>query len=196
MNKFCKYFAFASVLALASCSNDEPGNNNENELNPGDALYLNITLMDANDTEGVPAYAPSRAGEVDPGMGFIPDYEFAEGNEGTVKTAYFYFFSEAGNYVGQTNYGSLTNTGAIPENIEFKTPAMVVIQDQKTNEYPKYVVTVINGKHYTDADLNNITLEDFGKTITSWGENKENGFVMTTTSYKTAADTEDHANKY
>ncbi|MCM1111023.1 MAG: fimbria major subunit [Clostridium sp.] len=180
MNKYFKFFMGASVIALASCSSDEPVNPNEPELPQGEKAYMQVSLYDANDL--------SRAN----------GYVDGEGNEAAVQQAHFYFFDESGKYIGQSNFTPLSPNGSEPDNIEFKTPALVIIENQKSTEYPDYVVTLINHRQYTDADLNNVSLTDFGKMITNWGDNKEYGFAMATTSYFTSTGSTDahHDNTY
>ncbi len=190
MNKFSKYFAaFASLAVLASCSNDEPGNGGENKpVADGEKSYLTITLRDANDM--------SRADNTD------GNYEYSEGNEGTVSKARFFFFDGAGVYAGQTTSDELVNAGDEQYNIEFKAKSVIALNNIVTSggqpTYPKYMVTLLNVPQtlYTNEEMKNVGLADFSTKITTWGQNEKNGFVMASTSYLADDNNTNHSNTY
>lgn len=199
MNKFSKYFvAFASLAVLASCSNDEPGNGGgENKpVADGEKSYLTITLRDANDM--------SRAGVAEDKEGNTNgDYQYSEGNEGTVSKARFFFFDEAGVYAGQTTSDELVNGGDEEYNIEFKAKSVIALNNIVTSggqpTYPKYMVTLLNVPQtvYTNDELKNVSLADFSKDLTNtWGKNEMNGFVMASTSYLADDNDTNHSNTY
>ncbi|MCM1348904.1 MAG: fimbria major subunit [Firmicutes bacterium] len=195
MNKFCKFFAFASVMVLASCSSDEPVVDNGNEINPGEPLYLNITLRDANEIGRAGAN-----GEKDPGTDPVTgEFDYGTDNESKVNTAHFYFFDASGKYVGQATMwnGGTASTDTPDKNIEFKAKSMVVLDNLKGTEYPTYMITVLNGPTMTDTELTYVSLDGFSKLSQSWGSNTPNGFVMTTTSYFDEAKNDpNHDNTY
>jgi len=178
MNKFSKYFAaFASLAVLASCSNDEPGNGGgENKPVEGESAYINVAIRDAN--------GGSRAGE--------GPFENGTEVEGKVSDAYFFFFDAEKNYVGQATIWDAPDTPnqTTGGNIELKGNSVVVLDNLKGNQYPKYMVTVLNcegfeklSEDYLSKPANAMTLEKFSQTISKWGENKAGKFMMSTTSY-------------
>ncbi len=188
MKQFAKLTTCALTLGMGvgfwSCSNEEPVSGGNIDFEAGETAYLNITLRDANDLA-------TRAGEEegDPSTPTLPGsgnggFEYGSNNEGTVNMARFYFFDDKGIYVGQSNIWKDTNTSdGEDKNIEFKSESLVVLDNLKGNKYPKYMVTVLNGKPFTNEQLNNVSLDDFSKLPINWGENKEFGFIMVTSSY-------------
>lgn len=190
MNKTSKFFlGFASLSMLAACSSDEPA---QEVVTPGagETAYLTVTLRDANDL--------SRAGKPDSSDPVDGEFDYGTDNEAMVNIARFYFFDKDGIYAGQSNLynGGNASTATPDENIEFKSPTLVVLENQKSNEYPKYMVTVLNGAQFTNDYLTGKTLADFSKELTNWGSNTENGFVMASTSYFMATDDKNHDNTY
>lgn len=191
MNISSKLFmGFAALGMLAACSSDEPNNggNGNGVTDSGENAYLNITLRDANDL--------SRAGENDEEQTADGGFTNGTGNEGDVTKAYFYFFDSKGNYMGQANVWNGGTQQPNGGNIEFKSPSLVVLENVKKGandepQYPTYMVTVLNGPHYTNADLTGQSLADFGKSLTTWGANEKGGFIMTTTSYYLEDDAKD-----
>lgn len=176
MKNIFKYsFAFAATaMIMTACSSDEPANS-DNGFVPGESAYLNVQLRTTDDL--------TRAGEgTDITTPPIDGFEDGTGNESTVSSAYFYFFNANGIYVGQSNIWSGGTTGEKP-NIELKSNNVIVLDNLKDNTYPAYMVTVLNGAPFTNADLGGKTLADFSQLLTNWGTNTANGFVMATTSY-------------
>lgn len=204
MKKFCKFFAFAVVAVLASCSSDELEPSGQGTFMEGETAYLNVTLRDANELVPTAYLAPrTRAGENgekdDSDTPVEGEFDYGTDNEAKVNKARFFFFDENGIYAGQANIwnGGTPSTDTPDENIEFKSTSLVVLDNLKSNTYPKYMVTILNGgDEYTNEKLTGVSLEEFSKQITSWGENKENGFLMASTSFFTTADTKNHTNNY
>ena len=161
MNKTSKFFlGFASLSMLAACSSDEPA---QEVVTPGagETAYLTVTLRDANDL--------SRAGKPDSSDPVDGEFDYGTDNEAMVNIARFYFFDENGIYAGQSNLwnGGNASTTTPDDNIEFKSPTLVVLENQKSNEYPKYMVTVLNGAQFTNDYLTGKTLADFSKELTN-----------------------------
>lgn len=166
MNKISKFFALAAAVAMVGCSdNNEPSN--PNEFLEGETAYINVAIRDAN----------SRAAE--------GEFEYGTDNEGKVSTAHFYFFDAKGVYVGQANIwdGGTPSTANPAENIEFRGSNVVVLNNLQGNTYPNYMITVLNGKEYTDAELTGKSMAEFSQFLTTWDTNIEGGFQMATTSY-------------
>jgi hypothetical protein len=203
MKQFAKLTTCALTLGMGvgfwSCSNEEPVSGGNIDFEAGETAYLNITLRDANDLA-------TRAGEDEEGSETNPiipptgsadgGYEYGTDNEGKVNMARFYFFDEKGIYVGQSNIWKDGSAGT-DENIEFKSESLVVLDNLKGNKYPKYMVTVLNGEGFSNDFLNNKSLNDFSKELINWGENKEFGFLMVTSSYFKGANADaNHDDKY
>lgn len=184
MNKFSKYFAaFASLAVLASCSNDEPGNGGgENKPVEGDAAYMTINLKSAN--------MGSRATE-DVESSF---FEYGNSDEHAVTSAQFFFFDEAGTYVGKASpWNGGTESNQRPdENIEFRSNTVIVLDNLTGTDYPSYMVTVLNAPDFSAES----TLQATAKKLSTWTTTKttegKNAFVMSTTSYFQGDETDMH----
>lgn len=180
MNSIFKYtLAFAATAMLVTaCSSDEPGSNEP--VFTGESAYMNVQLRAAEDL--------SRAGEgTDDGNPSTDDLEYGKENENSINSAKFFFFNSDGIYYGQSTIwkdGIEGSTGTEPS-IEFNGNAVVILDNLKEGGVlPEYVITVLNGgAQYTDAYMSGKTIKEFSKDITNWGADKENGFVMATTSY-------------
>lgn len=166
----------AAAMTLAACSSDEPAAGGG--LNEGETAYLNVSLRDANDL--------TRAGEgadLTPGDNVSGEFEYGTGNEGKVASARFFFFDDNGIYTGQSTIWNGGNPGSEP-NIELKGNSVVVLDNLKGNQYPRYMVTVLNGgAQYTNDFMTGKNIEEFSRDLTSWGEDADGGFLMATSSY-------------
>lgn len=178
MKKF-NYLAM-SLLAigatLSSCSNDDTVSKSDNELSGVDRAYLAVNIVTGQST---------RAGS-HTNNGTEEKFEDGTGNEGTVKTARFYFFDSTGNpyYVsGTKNYveKDITLGNASDAHLEKETSRPVVIEVK--SDLPKSVVTVLNPNETLGKE--NMSLSDFNgaKGLNAWNMTGENQFVMTTSVY-------------
>ena len=180
MNSIFKYtLAFAATAMLVTaCSSDEPGSNEP--VFTGESAYMNVQLRAAEDL--------SRAGEgTDDGNPSTDDLEYGKENENSINSAKFFFFNSDGIYYGQSTIwkDSIEGSTGTEPSIEFNGNAVVILDNLKEGGVlPEYVITVLNGgAQYTDAYMSGKTIKEFSKDITNWGADKENGFVMATTSY-------------
>ncbi len=178
-----KLFFGLSVFALmCSCTENELETNVPN-FKDGEA-YISVRLTDANTL--------TRASAVNDNDGYVNGLT----TERDVKNAYFYFYDANGNYVAQ---GSAWNDGqenSTDSYIEFDANTVVVLKGLTKNNYPKYMVTVLNRPEKFEYKE---TLEAM-KTAIAGIENgyyEENGkkyFTMSTTSYKGGTDDYDTYN--
>lgn len=165
----------AAATTLAACSSDEPA---AGGLMDGETAYLNVSLRDANDITRA-----GEGGDLTPGEDVSGDYEYGTGNEGKVASARFFFFDSKGIYTGQSTVWNGGSPGTEP-NIELKGNSVVVLDNLKGNQYPRYMVTVLNGgAQYTNDFMTGKNIGEFSKDLTTWGENTDGGFVMATSSY-------------
>lgn len=164
-------------VAMCACSSDEVGITPDNpKVFTGDEAYINVRLADAS--------ALSRA-TTDGG------YEYGTADEHDVKNAYFYFYDADGLFVaqgsawnGEGSTGSDTPAG----NIEFNSNNVVVLKGLEKKNYPKYMVTVLNGTSNFDYGT---TLDEMEKKLAggiytgiAGSDGKTKGyFIMSTTSF-------------
>lgn len=180
----------AAASTLASCSSDEPVSGPETETT-GETAYMMISLRDANDLTRTRA---GEGGDLDPNQPSAEgEFEYGTANEGSIKSARFFFFDADGIYTGQSTIwnGGTASTGDPAGNIEFRGNSVVVLDNLKSNNYPKYMVTVLNGGgEYTNDKMTGKSISDFGMELTNWGTNSDGGFVMTTSSYFKGSETD------
>ncbi len=172
MNKLNKLFAgFAAVAMLAACSNDEPVAPGDNTIPAGEKAYLTVNIPSAGDSRST----------------VVGGYEYGDGMEHNVKNAHFFFFDANGIYVGRTNPNNPSWGGNNGENIEWMGKNVIVLEDLQGNEYPTYMLTVLNLPEFTDKDGNVYTpaAGDSYTTVTAaltqFGA--RGNFVMSTSSY-------------
>ncbi len=193
MNKLNKLFAgFAAVAMLAACSNDEPVAPGDNIIPAGEKAYLTVNIQSAGDIYGA-GYSRSTT---DGG------YVYGDEKEHEVANAHFFFFDANGIYVGRTNPNNPTWNGNNGENIEWIGKNVIVLEDLQGNEYPTYMLTVLNLPTFTDENGNTYTpaagdsYEKVTAALTQFGE--RGNFVMSTSSYYQGATATDvnHENKF
>ncbi len=183
MNKINKLFAgFAAVAMLAACSNDEP----TPAPNPGDEngekAYMSIRIQAAT--------GMSRS---------TTDGNFEDGNEDehAVKNVRFFFFDAQGAamdlqayLVGNTD-GDITVNPNDPANDNVEAvfgKNILVLEKLTSNNYPNYMVTVLNRPGFECGTTLTNTLERLSTF-------KDDGyFVMSTASY--AGENPHHDNTY
>lgn len=163
-----------ACAAFSACSSDDADVIvNDNQEFKGDAAYMNVRL----------SYADNGTRAVDGG------FEYGV-NEQAVKTAHFYFYDAAGQFVTEASVWNdgTAETGSPAGNIEFKGNTVVALKGLTSKNYPKYVVTVLNRP--TDFVYGN-TLAEMGKKLSDeadkgimYTEGNTNYFVMSTTSFK------------
>lgn len=154
-----------AALGFAACNQsddiDSPAHNGEVEES-----YIAISLMSA-DKNGTRAITDDPYGNADQ-----YGYEDGTDEERAIKSAYFFFFDEAGNPFnllgapatapgGEKNHLSLTiegTTGKTAPNVSDIKKAVLVLNTYK-GVYPKLIVAVLNwtpqGKAYSLGDLHN-----------------------------------------
>lgn len=166
MKKLAYLFAGMAAFGLCSCSSDEPSNP-EGNIAKGDVAYLNVNII----ATGTGSRATSG------------DFEYGDVNEQNVKTAYFYFYDNEGNFVTESNTWAKegTITGDPIKNVEVLGKNTVVLEGLTGKEYPNWVVTVLNKPEGMTAKR---TIKEMGEQLTKWCTTDESAkFVMSTTSY-------------
>lgn len=192
VNKF--FYGLFVCAAFCACSNDatEIIPDDTPKVFTGDEAYISVRLTDAGSIQ-------SRATTTDPG------YEYGSANEHEVKNAYFYFYDANGVFVceGSAWNGGTASSGTPVDNIEFKSNTVVVLKGLTGQNYPKYMVTVLNRPDglSTSGSVPQ-SLEDMVKKLASGtGEgitsaiDQTKYFVMSTTSFK-HDDTDGLSGKY
>ena len=123
--------------AMVACTNEDPfDNGNEQQSGAKGKAYVVVKIMDG---EGIGSRGTKGS----------PEFHLGTADEHAIKTADFYFYDEAGNYVTEaqlTPSGTPTQTeGQVSgDNIEFRTSAVLVLTNLNQQNYPKYVVAVLN----------------------------------------------------
>lgn len=175
INKFLLGCLPVAMLAMASCSNDEPVDNNTGNgtvVADGDTAYLNIRLADVNNSK-------SRAGE---------EYEVGTDAETKVTSAKFLFFMADGTFFTEVNKwadGATMTEG----NIEHMGEGTLVLRGIKANGYPTYLITVLNAPDFEAANtLEETAVKLSGIRYTDY-DGKDGDFIMSTTSYYGGANT-------
>lgn len=180
MNKYSKLFLGLSTLVLAaSCASDEPGVNGPTENKPaGDMAYMAVRIKAASDTRSTTD-------------GGFQDSNLAAEHE--VLGAKFYFFDENGNFVMDASvYDPAPDTIPVttdnPDNIEFNTNSILVLDQLTDKGYPKYMMTVLNAPNFEVQS----TMQATAEKLYNYNDTTDAGkkyFVMTTSSYLGGTDT-------
>ena len=171
--------------AMVACTNEDPiDNGSESQSDAKGKAYVVVKIMDG---EGIGSRGTDDGG---------PKFHLGTADEHAIKTADFYFYDEAGNYVTEaqlTPSGTATSTEgeASSENIEFKTDAVLVLTNLNQQNYPKYVVAVLNKPQgfklgaTLDAAKDNLLEQGLaGTTITA---DDKTYFVMSNSTYNGTA---------
>lgn len=171
------YFLPVAVLALASCSSDEPtlqetpGVDESQKVFDGDAALMSINIMNAESTR-------SRAVSENPA-----DFVYGSTDESNVNSLSFYFYDKVGDYVTKYANASITPVSSTDPFVEVIGQSKIVLTDLLGQNYPAYVVAIINAP--TSFDLTGKTLSQaYAATLdkaASWSVNngKAENFIMT-----------------
>lgn len=169
-----------AALGFAACEKQIEGPESPAHNGEVEESYIAINLMSA-DLSGTRAATDSYG------------YEDGTDKERAIKTAYFFFFDEAGNpfYVtatapgGEKNHLSLTiggTTGKTDPNVSDIKEAVLVLSTYK-GVYPSKIVAVLNwtpaNNAYSLAELHQVVGESLG--------NDEKGYVMSNSVYMDGA---------
>ena len=194
MNKTSTLFAgFAALALFAACSSDEPlieGGTPEGPTAPveGQKAYLNVKISDAGDAD---------AGVFQRSTDFnTPSYEFGNADEHKVNCARFFFFDGQGNFVLKAQMKPLGgNSTTENDNIEYFADNVLVLEDLKSNEYPTYMLTVLNKEGFDVAMDETATIGSVCEQLANFkSDEAAANFVMSTTSY--VGDDANHDNTY
>lgn len=154
------------VIALMSaCSNDEPANGGA-EKPVGNKTFLQINI----------ASADSRAEYTN------DDFQYGTESEHTVVDAQFFFFDADGLYVGKAQRWDGGKEGT-ENNVEWIGKNIIVLDNQESNTYPTWVMTVLNAPDFSVPT--HATLAQASQELRNWSNTVENKnyFVMSTTSF-------------
>jgi len=169
-------FPFLAAMALAGCSNDEPGIDNQDE-NDGNASYLAVSIV--TPASNSPAAVASRG----------TDGGYSSGDnvsESKVENALFIIFDASGNQVGQQT-PTLTFTANTTNNnpqVEYISNVVLVFdKDRPVNGSQILAVLNYPGNISTTANINTVcqTLESYMATT---GYGAPDKFVMSNSVYK------------
>lgn len=187
-----KMLLAGGVIAMASCSSEEPvidNGNNGNESKDG-AAYMNITIKSAD--------RMSRAIS-------SPGYAYGTEEEQRVRTVDFFFFDNTGASMDLNAY--LVDPNTDPNDIPLGDPSddkkpnvekvfannLLVLEKLTGNTYPSYMLTVINAHEFKAA--NNIT--NTLKQLATWKSTVGEGyFVMSTSSYDDEVAKDEYGNDF
>lgn len=153
MNKYCKYIlGFAAIAAMTACSDDvlEEGENNGNGISDRDqTFYISMSIM-GDDVQ-------SRAAGEDGTP--VPGDDFEDGTHGgaddpipsenQINNAYFVFYDEDGNVVGdiipiELNNQHLNESISQGSTIERSYKSVVPVSVKKGEKKPAQVICYIN----------------------------------------------------
>lgn len=168
--------AAALAIAFAACSSDEPGANPGTPETPdGEVAYMAITIS-----------APE-------GMGTRSttdnSYEasWSTDNEHKVETVDFYFFEKDGAYAFKASANDIDNQKGEnnKDNVEYiGSKTILILNGVRTNNYPEYVVTVLNApSDFTPGQTLQETANKLATYATDFNSNRSAPFVMTTSSF-------------
>ncbi|MFG6385484.1 MAG: fimbria major subunit [Muribaculaceae bacterium] len=170
MNKiFILLCGAAATTMMFSCSSDEPNVNPGAGEEANGVAYLAVNISDATQSRTL----VDNIEDGDNG-----DYIYGDGNEHNVSKANFYFYDDKGIFVTEASVWTGGTTGTT-ENIEYIGDNVLVLRNIKDNNYPTYLVTVLNAPTDFKASPR---LEDMAKQqLNSYlaGAN----FIMSTTSF-------------
>lgn len=179
INLFSKALLMGGMLAMVACSNDEPviDNGNNNPLD-GDVAYMKVRIQSADrmsrsTTDG--------------------DYAYGAAEENDVKNVRFFFFDDKGAAMDLTAYLVKADSnvdinryphedGKVDGNVEAVfAENLLVLEKLTSNEYPNYMLTVLNAPSFEcGTNLTNTLelLDNYQQTIED-----TNYFVMSTSSF-------------
>lgn len=177
MNKFFIGMAAVALLGFTACSSDdEPTIGGNGTVPEGMDAYLNVALLNAPQT---PA-SKSRA-DWDNGDPTDSEFEYGNADENAVSAAVFYFFDSNKNYLGlKTTINKPNFSDGTEDNVEKKGANTIVLQGLSGNEYPNYMMTVLNAPSDWEPATGQ-SIDQVRKSLTAIFN--ENSFVMSTSSY-------------
>lgn len=128
MNKYFKFLSVAAVALLAAaCSSDEPNGGPDTTGKDGQA-FMKVRIN----------YA-------DGGRATAGDFENGRDFEHEVSTARFFFYDDQQNYVTEASVWNGGNPNPTnPDNIEYFGNNVLVLSGLDNNNFPKYMLTVLN----------------------------------------------------
>lgn len=193
MNKLSKLMMGLAALSFAACSSDEPAPTPAPGDGEGTTMYLNVNITDANSARSRAAGYDEDGKPKDPAE--QGDYVFGDGTEHAVNKADFFFFDEDGRYVTRANVWKAA-TGTDAPNIEYMGANTLVLRNLTKDNLPVYVVTVLNAPadFAETVETNNYSMEQLAKQ--PFAIKTGSNFVMSTTSFYDAEDTERYDNEH
>ena len=180
MNKYFKFMSVAAVALLAAaCSSDEPNDGPNTGTDKDGQAFMKVRIN----------YA-------DGGRATAGDFENGKDFEHTVSTARFFFYDDQQNYVTEASVwnGGKPNDANPDANIEYFGNNVLVLSGLDNNNFPKYMLTVLNAPAGFTSEM---TLQgtadrllEQAATATDGGIYGGSGnFIMSTSSYgRTDAD--------
>ena len=172
MNKYFKFLSVAAVALLAAaCSSDEPNGGPDTTGKDGQA-FMKVRIN----------YA-------DGGRATAGDFEYGKDFEHTVSTARFFFYDDQQNYVTEASVwnGGNPNTGTPDQNIEYFGNNVLVLSGLDNNNFPKYMLTVLNAPAGFTSEMTLQATADKilaqAATATDGGIYSGSNFIMSTSSY-------------
>lgn len=172
MNKYFKFLSVAAVALLAAaCSSDEPNDG------PG-----------KTDKDGQ-AFMKVRINYADGGRATAGDFENGRDFEHEVSTARFFFYDDQQNYVTEASVWNGGNPNpANPDNIEYFGNNVLVLSGLDNNNFPKYMLTVLNAPAGFTSEM---TLQGTADRLLEQAATATDGgiygassnFIMSTSSY-------------
>lgn len=201
ISKYAKFVVAATSIGLmASCSNDLEVDNGLTMPDDGTSAFMTINLHDVTNGFGTRADGDETSEEgtpstpLDPSNPSLSD-DFANGSKDEYKitSVRFFFFGKDGNKICESTAwtGGTTNPDKHPITLEGNTVA-VLKGLKKSDEYPKFMITVLNGDGFQPKN----TLAETAEALTNWKnehnasfnktvseQDKRGEFIMTTASY-------------
>lgn len=179
MNKYFKFMSVAAVALLAAaCSSDEPNDGPNTGADKDGQAFMKVRIN----------YA-------DGGRATAGDFEYGKDFEHTVSTARFFFYDDQQNYVTEASVwnGGKPNDANPDANIEYFGNNVLVLSGLDNNNFPKYMLTVLNAPAGFTSKM---TLQETADDILAQAADKTDGgiysgsnFIMSTSSYgRTDAD--------
>lgn len=168
--------ATAMAIAFAACSSDEPVVNPGTPETPdGDVAYMAITI---SAPEGIGTRSTTDGGY---------EASWSTDAEHKVNTVDFYFFEEDGAYAFRASAdGNFAQNGDDKTaNVEYiGQKNILILNGVRTNDYPEYVVTVLNApSDFTPGQTLQETADKLATYATDFAKSRTAPFVMTTSSF-------------
>lgn len=160
------WMGLLATLLLGGCSEEDGLNSGNGGNKPMDEqTYLTVRIMDAG------ASTRGTAGN--------PEFEDGTADEHYVTGARFFFYDNGKEYVTEANVWGGGDADKADDNIEFNGNTLIVLNGQEAQNFPKYMVTVLNAPaDYQPGE----TLDAMLETL-SGGIYQGQNFIMSTTSY-------------